>query len=262
MSQLPSATTSPTPAASGPARVIAHARLEARTLLTNGEQIMVTIILPALVFLGLLYIPMPAASDAAHASPLIHAVASTAVTAVIATSMTSQAITTGFDRRAGVLRWIATTPLGRGGYLAGKLLALSIIHVLQVVALGALALASGWHPSAFELLLSIPLWVLGAAAFGALGLFIAGTLRAEAVLALSNIIFILLVALGGVAIPAAGLPDWLSPVVSLLPSAALMDALLATLSGNWPPIISVALLVGWGIVFTALTSKFFKWTSA
>lgn len=254
--------TSHAPAARPRARIMAHARLEAKNLLTNGEQIMVALLLPALLFLALMYIPMPSAGKAPTVPPLIHAVASTAATAVIATSMTSQAISTGFDRRAGVLRWIATTPLGRSGYLAGKLLALGIIHVLQAVALGLLALLFGWQPTLAELALSIPVWIIGAMTFGAFGLYIAGTLRAEAVLALSNIIFLLLVALGGIAIPAQSLPEWLAPVISLLPSAALMDALTATLSGGLPHPVTIVLLLAWGVLFTFLTSRFFKWTSA
>src|SRR5699024_12835871 len=74
------------------------------------------------------------------------AVAATCATALISTSFTSQAIITGFDRRNGVLRWVATTPLGRGGYLAGKILATLATHVLQVLVLGVIALIIGWRP--------------------------------------------------------------------------------------------------------------------
>ncbi|MDO5646115.1 MAG: ABC transporter permease [Dermabacter sp.] len=243
-------------------RVLAHARLEARILLTNGEQLMVALVLPAFVLLGLVLVPLSPAVFGGHSPTITDAVAATATTGIIATAMTSQAITTGFDRRGGVLRWIATTPLGRSGYLAGKTLALGIIHVLQVIVLGAVALGLGWRPQLTELALSAPVWILGAAAFGALGLLIAGLLRAEAVLALSNIFFLLLVALGGVVFPASNLPGILAPLVGLLPSAALMSALSATLEGHWPPLVSLALLLGWAALFTVLTVKYFKWTSA
>src|SRR5690606_4709976 len=110
------------------------------------------------------------------------AVAATFATALISTSFTSQAILTGFDRRNGVLRWVATTPLGRGGYLAGKILATLTTHVLQVVVLGVIALAIGWRPELLGLLAAVPVWLVGTVAFGALGLLVAGTLRTEAVL--------------------------------------------------------------------------------
>src|SRR5699024_189681 len=105
-------------------RILAHAELETRILLSNGEQLTVAVVLPA--------------ADTAGAA--------TFAAALISTSFPSQAILTGFDRRNGVLRWVATSPLGRGGYLAGKILATLATHVLQVIALGAIALLIGWRP--------------------------------------------------------------------------------------------------------------------
>ena len=162
-------------AARTPRRIAAHAQLEARAILTNGEQLMVSLMLPAMVLLGLRFVPVSPALFGGKSPSMTDAVAATAVTAIIATSLTSQAIATGFDRRNGVLRWIATTPLGRGGYMLGKLGAMAIVHILQIVALGALSFALGWRPTAGEILWSIPVWILATCAFGGLGLLIAGT---------------------------------------------------------------------------------------
>ena len=122
--------------AAGPAsparRILAHTRLETRALLTNGEQLMVAIALPAMVLIGLRLLPVGRLEGIA---PVDTAVAATLATALVSTSFTSQAIQTGFDRRNGVLRWVATTPLGRDGYLAGKVLATLLVHVVQVLSL-------------------------------------------------------------------------------------------------------------------------------
>ncbi|ANP27739.1 DrrB family ABC transporter efflux protein [Dermabacter vaginalis] len=249
-------------AARAPQRIAAHAKLEARALLTNGEQLMVSLMLPAMVLLGLRFIPVSPALFGGHTPSISDAVAATAVTAIIATSLTSQAISTGFDRRNGVLRWIATTPLGRGGYMLGKLGALSLVHILQIVVLGVLSLALGWRPTASEILWSIPAWILATCAFGGLGLLIAGTLRTEAVLALSNIFFLLFIAVGGVAIPAKSFPAPLDAIVALLPSAAATNALTAALSGHAPSLWSLALLAIWAALFGGLTVRFFRWTSS
>lgn len=249
-------------AASAHKRIRAHAKLETRALLTNGEQLMVALMLPMLVLLALRSIPVSPALFGGHSPSMSDAVAATAVTAIIATSLTSQAISTGFDRRNGVLRWIATTPLGRGGYMLGKLGALLLVHVLQILVLGAVSVALGWRPEVGEILWSIPTWILATGAFGALGLLIAGTLRTEAVLALSNIFFILFVAIGGVAIPAESFPAPLSSVVALLPSAAAAHALSAALAGNTPHAWTLVLLALWAVLFGALTVRFFRWTSA
>ena len=56
--------------------------------------------------------------------------------AVVSTAFTGQAISTGFDRRAGVLRLLGTTPLGRGGLLAAKGVAVLSVLAVQVVCSG------------------------------------------------------------------------------------------------------------------------------
>ena len=62
--------------------------------------------------------------------------------------------------------------------------------------------------------------LLGSAAFVALALLLAGTLRAEAVLAVANLVWVLLLGLG-VLFPTDLLPGALGTVAALLPSGAL-----------------------------------------
>ncbi|MGP9537112.1 ABC transporter permease [Brachybacterium sp. AOP43-C2-M15] len=238
-------------------RVLAHARLEARVLLSNGEQLTVAVALPAMVLIGLWLLPLGRIDGV----PAIDtAVAATFATALISTSFTSQAILTGFDRRNGVLRWVATTPLGRGGYLAGKILATLATHVLQVLVLGLIALIIGWRPEAAGLAGLVPVWVVGTVAFGSLGLLIAGVLRTEAVLAVSNLVFVLLVAVGGVAFPTAAYPRILGGLVDLLPSGALGELMRACMaSGPFSPGSAVVLLAWAGAGILAVM-RWFRWT--
>jgi ABC-2 type transport system permease protein len=245
----------PAPAAR---RIAAHARLEARILLTNGEQLMVAILMPALVLLALRFVPVGRVEGLASIDT---AVAATAATALVSTSFTSQAIQTGFDRRGGVLRWIATTPLGRDGYLAGKILATLAVHVLQVVVLGVIALFLGWRPGLGGLVAAIPIWIIGTIAFGALGLLIAGTLRTEAVLAVSNVLFVLFIALGGIAIPTAAYPRMLGGLVDLLPSGALGELMRSVLAGSPFPVGSLVVLVLWAVAASLAVARWFRWTS-
>ena len=67
--------------------------------------------------------------------------------------------------------------------------------------------------------------VLGTVAFAGLGLLMAGTLRAEATLALANLLFLLCLVLGGIVLPLDRLPDAVAAVASVLPPAALTEAL-------------------------------------
>ena len=130
--------------------------------------------------------------------------------AVMTSSFTSQAIASAFDRRNGVLRLLSTTPLGRGGLLAGKVLGVLVVELVQVTVIGLTAVALGWRPSGAGVVLSLVAVLLGTAAFTSLALLVAGTLRAEAVLAIANLALLLLAFAGGVIVPADRLPGALA----------------------------------------------------
>jgi ABC-2 type transport system permease protein len=180
--------------------------------------------------------------------------------AVLAGSMTSQAIATAFDRRNGVLRLLATTPLGRGGLLAGKALAVLAVAVLQVVVVGGVALVAGWRPAAVGLPAAALALLLGVAAFTALALLLAGTLRAEAVLAVANLLLVALAVVGGIVLPVADLPDWWAQVVVLLPTGALGEALRAALLDGTFPAVHLAVLAAWVVVLGAAVRRWFRWS--
>ena len=94
---------------------------------------------------------------------------------------------------------------------------------VQVVVLVVLGVALGARPSAGGILPLVVSLLLGSAAFVALALLLAGTLRAEAVLAVANLVWVVLLGLG-VLLPTALLPGALATVAALLPSGALGDA--------------------------------------
>ena len=64
---------------------------------------------------------------------------------VLATSFTSQAISTGFDRRYGVLCMLGLTPLGIRGLLAARTLVSVLIITMQIAILTGLTwVLAGW----------------------------------------------------------------------------------------------------------------------
>lgn len=235
-------------------RVLAQAGFEARAVLRNGEQLLLTLVLPVLAMLFL------ARSDAIRvdSSDRIAVVAPGVIAmAVLSTAFTSQAIATGFDRRGGVLRLLATTPLGRGGLIAGKVLAVLAIEAGQVLLLGGLAAGLGWRPTGIAgaaLLLA-----LGTAAFVCLGLLIAGVLRAEAVLPVANLVWVLLLTGGAVLLPADQLPAGLATVARLLPSGALGEGLREVLASGGLPLGALGVLAAWTVVGGALAARYFRW---
>ncbi len=174
-------------------------------ILRNGEQLLVTIILPVMLLLGLVLTSF-VDLDTGGATRVDFVTPGVLALAVMSTAFTSQAIATAFDRRNGVLRLMSTTPLGRGGLLAGKVLGVLAVEVVQVVVITAVALALGWQPDPAGIPAALLAVLLGTAAFTSLAMLLAGTLRAEGVLAVANLVLVLLTVGGGVLVPADQLP--------------------------------------------------------
>lgn len=237
-------------------RVAAQARFETRTLLTNGEQLLVSVVLPALALVGLALASVP---DLGPGRRVDVATPGVLALAVVSTAFTGQAIASGFDRRAGVLRLLGTTPLGRSGLLFGKALAVLSVLAVQVVVLGVVGLVLGWRPVVAGLLPGLVGLLLGTGTFVALALLLAGTVRAEAVLAVANLVWVLLLGLG-VLLPTARLPSALGVLARVLPSGALGDALRSALvDGTWPW-ARWGVLLAWGVLASAAAVRWFRWS--
>lgn len=237
-------------------RILLQGKYEALTMLRNGEQLILAIVLPLLALAGLTVTPL---LDGLGGSRIDVAVPGILALCAMSTAFTGQGISTGFDRRYGVLRFLSTTPLGRTGLIAGKILAVLAVLVLQVLVVGAVALMLGWQPNPAGWLPGLSLLVLGAAAFTALGLLVAGTVRPEATLAITNLLWILLGALGGIVLPAERLPGLAQSIVHYLPSGALgqslRDAFLhGSLNGD-----AALILMLWTALAGAAAIRWFKW---
>lgn len=239
-------------------RVLSQAVFDTRAVLANGEQLLLTLVLPLLALVALarttvLPVPVPAGLERVDVvAPGVLAVA------VLSTAFTSQAIATAFDRRNGVLRLLGTSPLGRGGLIAGRLLAVLAVQIVQLVVLGGTALALGWSPAPAGLAAAAVVGLLGTVVFVALGLLLGGTVRAEGVLAISNLVWVLLVAGGGVLLPSSS-TGALETVVRWLPSAALGDGLRESLGGGSLPVRELLVLGCCALVATAAARRFFRW---
>jgi ABC-2 type transport system permease protein len=246
----------PAPAAAPLQRQVgAQTRMELRLLLRNAEQLLLTIIIPTLLLIVFAKAPI-----ADLPKPRVDfLVPGVLALAVMSTAFTGQAIATGFERRYGVLRRLGTTPLPRAGLLAAKTAAVLAVEVLQVALLVVVGFALGWSPhgSAPKVVL---LLVLGTVAFSALGLLMAGTLRAEATLAAANLVYLLLLVLGGVAFPLNDFGSGVRHVLQLLPIAALTDGLRAALSTSASlPLHDVVTLCVWAVMSGVLAARLFRW---
>ncbi len=230
--------------------------LETKLALRQGEQVLLTLIIPLALLVGLSlleFVPLP--------EPRVDsALATVLALAVMSTAFTSQAISLGFDRRYGVLRRLAATAVPRSMIVLGRLGGMAAVVLVQVVVLGAVALALGWRPGLGSPGWALLLVVLGTAAFGAVGVLLGGSLRAELVLAVANIIWFVLLFAGGVLVPASALPGPLAVVVQLLPSGALAEGLRTALLGGTPALGHIVVLIVWAVVAGGIATRTVRWT--
>jgi ABC-2 type transport system permease protein len=246
-------------AATVPGMVLAQAAMEVRLLVRNGEQLLLAVVIPIVVLVGgaeadgVLELGSGRRIDVL--TPGVFALA------VLSTSFTSLAIATGFERRYGVLKRLGATPLSRSGLLAGKVLAVLCVEVVQLALLSIVASALSWEPAAgFEAVAStVALAVTGTAAFASLALLMAGTLRAEATLALANLCYLVLVLGGAVVVPLHDYPDSVRPLVETLPSGALAEGMRQALLGQGVPLAHLLVLLVWTAAASALCARAFKW---
>ncbi|MET7285160.1 ABC transporter permease [Streptomyces sp. NPDC005573] len=236
--------------------IAAQAALETRMLLRNGEQLLLTVVIPTLLlvlFSSVDIVDTGAGRAVDFLAPGVLALA------VMSTAFTGQAIATGFERRYGVLKRLASSPLPRWGLMAAKTASVLVTEVLQVILLTVIALVLGWHPHGNPAAVLL-LLLAGTAAFSGLGLLMAGTLKAEATLAAANLVFLLLLVGGGVIVPLEKFGAAGSQVLGLLPISALSDGLREVLrDGAGMPWADLGILTVWAVVALAAAGKFFRW---
>jgi ABC-2 type transport system permease protein len=238
-----------------PKMLTAQFGLELKLLLRNGEQLLLTMFIPITLLVGLTVLPLGSfgPNRAATFVPAIMALA------IISTAFTGQAIAVAFDRRYGALKRLGATALPVWGIVAGKSLAVVTVVFLQAIMLGAIGIALGWRPPLAGLALGAAIIALGTAVFAALGLLLGGTLRAEIVLAIANLLWFVFAGLGALTLEGGVVPRGIQWVARLTPSGALTECLsrAMTLSVDW---FGVAVLAACGTVAALCALRWFRFT--
>jgi ABC-2 type transport system permease protein len=248
----------PAPALRSVAALTAHdLRLTAR----RGENVLVTIVIPIAV---LLFFASTGIIPGIGGRPVDFLLPGSIALAIVASGLVNLGIATAYERSYGVLKRLGGAPLPRWGLVVSKVGAVLVLEVVQVLALVTVAaLALGWSPgngwSPALLLVSL---VLGTVAFAGLGLLLAGTLRAEATLALANGLFLGFLMLGGIVLPIDHLPDALQPLATALPATALADLLRISLASSATAASAtgpLVILTAWAVAATTLAVRTFRW---
>ena len=234
--------------------LVSQTRSELVLALRNGEQILLTLVIP----LGLLVVLTLVPFVGVQGRRVDFFVPGVLALAVMSAAFTGQAIATGFERQYGVLKRLGATPLPRSVLLGAKTLAVLAVELLQLVAIGLVGLVLGWHPhgSAAAVVLLV---VLGTAAFSGLGLLLGGILRGLTTLAAANLVWFVLLLLGGVVFPLSQFGG-AAAVLQVLPTAALSDGLRAVLqAGAHVPVQDVLALTVCAVLALVAASRTFRW---
>jgi ABC-2 type transport system permease protein len=231
--------------------LLAQLRIELTLSLRRGESLLITVVVPIvlLVFFG-----------AVAANPPEFLVPGLLALAVMSTSMVSLGIATAYERYYGALKRLLGSPLPRSSLIAAKTLAVLVIEIVQVVVLVLIArLMFGWSPTGSYVEAGIAL-MLGSAAFAGLGLLMAGSLRAEATLAIANGLYLVFLLLGGFILPLDRLPEPIGFVAHALPAAALTDATRGALESmsTQAELGPLALLAAWAVVTLGAAAVTFR----
>ena len=253
----PTGALAPAPGAAPVARMLAaQMATELRLTLRRGESVLLTLVIPVVLLVLFAGVPLVDLGPGRRVDFLVPGLLALAV---MSTAFTGQAIATGYERQYGVLKRLGATALPRWALVLAKTAGVMAVELLQVLVLALVGLALGWSPhgSVASVLLLI---VLGTAAFSGLGLLMAGTLRAEVTLAAANLVYVLLLVVGGVVFPLTRFPAGVRSVIDLLPVTALSDGLRAVLRlGAGVPLHDLAVLAVWAVAALAAAALTFRW---
>src|SRR5215475_1754921 len=166
-------------------------------------------------------------------------------------------------RTQKLLKRLAATPMKRWHFLLSFMLSRLVFLVLEVAAILAFAyfvFNVKVHGSLLNFML---ISLIGSLAFAGIGLLIAARPRTiEGVSGLMNLVMLPMWLMSGSFFSASRFPDFLQPLIKVLPLTALNDTLRATMNDGaslWVNAAGVAILSAWGLISFLIALKIFRW---
>jgi ABC-type multidrug transport system permease subunit len=182
---------------------------------------------------------------------------------IMGTGMWSIGFAVVWARTKKVLKRLAATPMSRRDYLLAQMLARLVFLVVEVGGLLGFAVLVFSVPIRGALVTLIVVVLLGALAFGGLGLLVASRARTiEAASGWMNFVMLPMWVVSGVFFSSAHFPAFTQPFIHALPLTALNDALRAVmLDGASARAIGaeLAILSAWAGVCFVVALKVFRW---
>lgn len=216
-------------------RVLAQALFDVRTWWRNGEQLLLMLVLPG----GVLAFGQDLAQKIG-VDPTALADGALLM-AFFATAFTGQSILTAFDRRSGALLVIGAGPMGRQGFILARIVAVVCGCVIQLLVLTGIAALR--HYDAVTMLGHGLISLLAVPAFVGSGLLLAGVMRAERVLVVANLAFVVTIFVGGIFNTAPWTPF----------------GAVKTMQSGGPVVTALAVLTVWTAMAGITAQRTFRW---
>ena len=236
-------------------RLFIQTKWEFRLNARNSEQALLLIIIPVLI----LFVLTKTTIVGGESSPIALGFATVLAVSTFAAGFTSLAIATAFERRSDTLVFLGTTSMTRVEVVLAKSVGSFLLALFAGLFTLAAGLLLGWIPTTGALL--IPIWIaLGVFSVSGFAYLLAGTVRAEAVLAIANAVFLVVLMFGGVLFTFG---SGTTHLLEFFPPLALKQVMEASVSTSGTADVSIVsavlVLFGWGVVGHVLASRFFKW---
>ena len=207
-------------------------------------------------------------SDPNSATAIVFLVPGLIVLGLMSNGLIGNATAMSNYREQGILRRIQTTPMPLWQLMLARILNQSVILIVQsMLMLGISILVFNARYDAMGVLAAIPIIVLGAIMFMALGQAVSSLVRKwDSALIVAQVINFPLMFFGGLWIPLSSLPGWLQQVSKYLPSSMMADLTRGSMLSDWhmesnlPFAVDFAGVLIYFLAAVIISARFFKWS--
>lgn len=227
-----------------------HARYQVLETVRIPIAVIGNMLFPAL---AMFFFVVPQEAVAGNPVAATAAVGQLAMFAVMSTCLFTFGAGAAEDRALPFDPYVRTLPAGPAPRLIGRMMTggvFALLGLVPLVLIGSLFTEAAVTATQFGLGLLVILAV--ALPFLSLGLAIGYSMSSKAAIAVVQVVLFPLAFAGGLFMPPEVFPDWLDGISQALPSRAGRDLLVQTLTDAPAYPAALPVLLGWGVLFTAL----------